>query len=342
MAKEVLVYGQIFEFTAANAIREIEEAKGEDLTMRINTDGGSPEDGWGLVAKFGEFEGKKIIKIDGKAHSFGAFFPVYADKATALDVSTFLIHRAGFPSVLEQDPVFMNKTRVDQLNNINTKLRTALEAKIDVDKFQKITGLSIDDIFSMEGRAEALLTAKEAKEIGLIDEVTIITPKQSVEIQASMYKIAAQGSGVEPKKQAPASKKHKEKPKSNSNNNSNYKDMSIEALKSENPDMYKEILEKGRAAEEDRIGAWMAFESVDPEAVAKGIKSGEVVSAKTMAEFAAKAMSPEALNKLKKESTGDIKTDEPTEEEKTEKEKEITAFANDVKKDLGIEIPEIK
>ena len=344
MAKELLLYGPIFDFSAAAIIEEMEEAKLEDIIMRINSEGGGPEPTWGVIAKFEEHAKGKSIKVDGKAHSMQAFFLAYVPKGkvTALDVSSFMFHRAGFHDFLESDPTFMTQAMVDNLNHINGKLREALEAKIDVVKFEKITGVSMDQLFSMEGRVEANLTAVEAQEVGLVDEIKVITPEQNAEFQASMYKVAAKGAGIDtPDK---IEKKHKPKPKNDisSNNQTKYKDMSIEALKSENPELCKELIKEGAAEEKDRVGAWMAYYAIDPEAVTKGIKGGETLSETAKAEFAVKGMSAEALKKVKDDSKGEVETKEITDEEKTEKEKATAEFEKSVDKNLGLEKKEDK
>lgn len=339
MAKELLLYGPVFNFSAASLIDEIEEAKGDEIVLRINSEGGSPEDSWGIIAKFEEHAKDKKIKVDGIAHSMLAFFLTYVPKGnvTALDVSSFMFHRAGFPDFLEKDSDFMTQARIDNLNHINGKLRAALEAKVDVDKFKEITGVSMDELFSMEGRVEANLTAEEALEVGLVDEIKVITPEQNSEIQALMYKVAAKGAGIEPKKEETPKPKKEEKPASQSKNKQNYKDMSIEALKSENPELYKEVLAEGTVQEKDRVGAWMAYYAIDPEAVTKGIKGGDILSETAKAEFAIKGISAEALKKVKKDSNGEVQTEEVTDEEKTEKEKATAEFEKSVDKSLGLD-----
>lgn len=338
MAKELLLYSSIWDFIVSDLIEKMEEAKAEDIVLRINSVGGGVEDAWGAIAKFEEHAKDKKIKIDGKAFSMAAFFAAYAEDVEALDVSTFIFHRAGFSPWFERDPELMTEELWARVNKINAKLRTALEAKVDVEKFEEVTGVTMDELFSNEQRVNAELTAEEALEVKLINKITPITPEVSAQIESKTMKIAAEANGLKytEVKKEPESKKPSKTTDYKPTNKLKYKDMSIDKLKAENPDLYKDICEEAVTAEKDRVGAWMAFIDVDKEAVIKGIKEGEALSQTATAEFARKSMSVEALDKVKKDSKEDVETGKPTEKEKTEKEEEVSAFKKDVEKNLGL------
>ena len=70
--KEILLYGQIYSSTAEAFINACNEVGEEGVSVRINGDGGSPEYGWGMIDKYSEIKSKKLIKVDGKAHSMYA------------------------------------------------------------------------------------------------------------------------------------------------------------------------------------------------------------------------------------------------------------------------------
>ncbi len=337
--KEILLYSIIFDFTAEELINSIEEAKSQDIVLRINSNGGSVEDAWGAIAKFREHTKGKKIKVDGVAKSMAAHFLSYTDDVEVLDVTSLLYHRASFPTFIERDPELMTEDRVNRLKEINDDLRAALEAKVDVEKFEKIGGVTMDELFSTDGIVDVTFTAEEAKEIGIANKINKITPEAIEEIESITLKIAATSLGIDykqPKKDKPTSETPEKNPTSKPNKKLNYKDMSIEALKLENPELYKEIIKEGTVQEKDRVGAWMAFYAIDPEAVAKGIKDGDILSETAKAEFAVKGMSAEALEKVEKDSNGDVETKEVTDEEKTEKEKVIAEFEKSVDKDLGL------
>lgn len=312
---EVLLYGEIYSYSAQEFITALEDAKNDNLTVRINTSGGSPEYAWGMIAKFSEHKGKKLVKVDGKAHSAGAYYLCYADDSEALDVSQMCIHRAAYPEWMEKNPEYVTQSMWDTLNTVNGHLRKALEAKIDVAKFEKLKGVKIDDIFSNDSRIDVYLTADEAKKVGLINRVVKITPAIKAEIDR--YAIAA--NVKEPIQQE---------------NNS---DMDINKIKAEHPALYTEVIalgeKSGAEKERKRVSAWNAWAHIDAEAVAKGIESGEMIDMNAISEFQAKATSVKALETIKNDSAGNPKTTEvPTAENADQKkEKAIADFEAKVK-----------
>jgi len=161
-----------------------------DITVRLNTGGGEPDYGFGMVAKFKEYTGKKTVKIDGKAYSMGAYIAMYADDVEALDVSNLMIHRAAYPTWFEESEYFTDGLR-QNLVDTNKSLEAALRGKIDVEEFEKLKDVKVKDIFSMDDRIDVFLTAKEAKKIGLVSKIIKITPSKAAEIN-SHVKIAAE------------------------------------------------------------------------------------------------------------------------------------------------------
>ena len=96
MKPEILLYGPLWSDSLADtmlAMASLED--GEDFVLRINTSGGSVEGTFGVITKFSEMSGKKVVKVDGGAHSMGAFFLCYADEVEAADFARFTLHRAA-------------------------------------------------------------------------------------------------------------------------------------------------------------------------------------------------------------------------------------------------------
>lgn len=333
MAKEILLYSSIFSFTAERFIEEMEAAKSENVVLRVNTNGGDPEAAFGMIAKFQEHLKNTLVKVDGKAHSSGAFFVAASNEAEALNVSTFIIHRAAFSGFLENDPERFTQAFKDEINRINAHLRAILEAKVDVPKFEQITGVTMDQIFSLNGRVTVRLDAKQALEVGLIDRIVSITPEVKAEINSNMLRIAAEANGfdtVEAVETPAPAPKPVEKIDKNKNKN-----MTIETIKAEHAALYAQIKAEGHAEgvtagvkiEGDRIGSWLAYNKVDAKAVEAGIKSGEAITATAQAEFAVKMQSPDYLKALAKDSAEAVKTDKAPLANPNDKEDEaVTAF----------------
>lgn len=323
MPSEILIYGRIGEYSSTEFINKMNEvAETDDLVVRVNTNGGEPEYGWGMVAKFNEFKGNKLVKVDGKAFSMGFALAVYADNVEALDVSEFLVHRAAYPEWYEKSEYFTAELR-GNLDRVNASLRAAIEAKIDVKKFEEIKGVKMKDIFSMESRIDVYLTAKEAKAIGLINKIVKITPSKRAEIQSNIETVMSYDVSIAAEVENLLPKELEDK-----NNLKIENKMNFEELKSKHPELYAQVFSAGSdagvAAERDRVGSWLAFVDIDAEAVSAGIKEGKSLTATAMAEFSRKQFSKEQIGAAAADSAKEVETDKP--EDKTAEEKKLADF----------------
>lgn len=332
--KEILLYDSIFSYTSQVFVTALEEAKDQEISVRVNCDGGEPECGWGMIAKFSEHVGKKKVKVDGKAYSMAAFFLCYADDAECLDVTEFLIHRAAYSPWFEKDPNYFTDSLRANLERINKSLRAAFEAKVDVAKFEALKGVKVKDVFSMDSRIDVFLSAAEAKKIGLVSKVTKITPEKRAEIDSYAQKIAARYTV----KTVQADNEDTEIEKENSNQNPTT--MTLEEIKDKHPGLYAQILaigvKDGAAAEKERIEALLVYNEIAPKEVAAAIESGAKVTGKMMAEMSLLASRPKSLEQQEKEAKekGETTTTEEG-KEKTEKEAAKADFMKDVNKNLG-------
>jgi len=308
MAKEILLYGRIGDFSVESLINDLNDAKGDDISVRINSGGGDVQAGYGFLAKLSEFEGAKKLKIDGRAYSMAAFACCYAEDVEALDVSDFMFHRAAFPKWVENDKEIFTDEMKAMLKRTNDSLRAAFESKVDVEKFKVVSGVSVDELFSMDSRVNVFLTATEAKQIGLINKINKITPERSASIAASVDLIAASygedstkdvfvPKKVEATKEIvkPIDKKSK---------------MDLGKLKIEHPELFAEVKKIGATEEKNRAEAWLVFSDVDAEAVSKGIESGNEISSKVMAEMSKKVMMKATTTKVADDAHKDIDTPE--------------------------------
>lgn len=307
MAKEILLYGNINDDSATKFVTELNDALEEDIVVRVNSNGGEVNCTWAMVAKFSEHvEGSKLVKVDGKAFSGGAFFCVYADDVECFDVSEFLFHRAAYPEWFEANPEWFDDVTKAALVNMNNRLKAAFDSRINADALQDImdkkpelAGAKVKDIFSMDSRIDVRLSAKEAKKIGLVNRIKTITPSKKAEIKSLEIRAYAFAADIEEVKQ--------DKPITN--------DMiDLQKLKMEHPALYNEVIAIGTALgvaqEKDRVEAAMVWLEIDPEGVKAVIASGGPISAKQAQEFQLKAMSASQLAAIKKESPSGVKTAE--------------------------------
>lgn len=317
MPKELYLYSPIYSFVAESLISQIDENMGQEVTLRLRTEGGGPVSGWGLCAKMRE-HGDVAIKVDGLAASLGAFLLAYGKKGKveALDVSRIMIHRADGPTETEEDQAM--------LNSMNADLRKALESRINVDKFKTVTGYTLDDVFDPTKRIDVWLTGAEAKKIGLVDKVVVLTPEEAKAHYDNINEVMATVATQTAVEQV------------------NKKTMTIDELRAKHPDVFKAAMQEGVMAERDRVGAWLAFVEVDAKAVATGIEAGTNVSQKAMSEFALKSFSADALAKLSKDNAPALVpgADEAAATGKTEQElaksKALSEFEAATKKSLDI------
>jgi ATP-dependent protease ClpP protease subunit len=335
--KTILLYGSIDSYKAREfhaAVSGITD-ESEEVLLRINSPGGSPEYGWGMISMFKDLKNPKRILVDGQAHSMGAYFLAYANDVESLDVSEFLIHRAAYPEWIESNPENFDDAMKGNLIRVNQSLEKALRSKIDVAKFEAMKQVRIKDIFSLDSRIDVFLTAKEAKEIGLISKITKLTAEMAADI--TMFAKAAQS---ENKIYIPkAADQAPEKPL-----NPNPKHMTQAELKAAHPELFADIQKDAVAQERDRVGAWMAFNDVDPVAVAKGITDGASMSHTMMAELSRKSVAKAAVTTAAADSPEGITPEGAKTAEQIAKEKEAKDLADFMaeskaiaSKNLGIE-----
>jgi len=321
MEKEILLYEYIYSYSVANIIKEIEAAKGNDLVFRVNTPGGEVMYAIGIFAKYQEFAGNKKVKVDGAADSCGAILCCYAKDVECLDVSTFLFHRASYGSYYESDPRYFTEDAKASLINCNKNLRAAMEGKMTDAAFTKETGVSYDELFSMDNRIEVELTADQALRLGLVNKVTKITPEKKAAVEAVKLRIAAERAGIPAPIDTSVTEKNSNPQKINSTI------MTIEKLIAEHPEVYAAAVKHGVTAERDRIGSFMAFNHIDPKAVKEGIDSGETMTETQRSEFSLKAVSSLAKKQAAADNAEPTETPEPETEGKDGKATPETAAA---------------
>lgn len=311
MTKEILLYNNIYSYSAADFISQLNESE-EDVVIRVNSGGGSPEDCWGMIAKMKEKK-NVTVKVDGRADSMALYFLCYANKVEALDVSGFLLHRAAY-SFLNQNE--LTEAQASDLKKVNDDLRAGLEKRVNERKFKQITGYSFDDVFDTSRRLDIEINSKQALEMGLIDKINPINEMEIAAINTRMYKVAATNENI--------------------NNEKNNKKMTLAELKSAHSDLYNEVVKIGAKEEKDRVGSWLVFSNIDLEAVKKGIADGGVMSQTTLTELTLKSISAEHLAKLETAKTPVVPTAEKTEVEETEEQKAVAKFQAELNKKLNI------
>ena len=289
---EVLIYGGINTDSVSNIIDSINSVEGDELVVRMDTNGGDPQAAYGIAAKINEFEGKKVLKVDGRAISAGFLISCLVENVEALDVSEFMVHRAAYADWFEESE-FLNDDLKLSLKRVNDDIKKAFIKKIDVESFEKIAKVTIDEIFSMDSRIDVYLTAKQAKKIGLIKKINKLTPEISASID--LKKFEAHGlydfAPVNNKKEQPKVEK-----------------MTKEEFKMNHPEAYASVVAEGVAKKEAEIAA---------EKAAKEARKAEkeAIRAEVLAEIEASKENPGKA--LEIESAEEVQTNEVVSKEQT-------------------------
>lgn len=324
---EILFYTGVYDFTAESFIQSLNDANGKDVTIRLNSGGGSVMAGWGMIAKMSEYEGKITLKVDGIAASMASMFPLYADTVEALDVTTFMLHRADMWVSTPEDQSW--------LDSVNKSLRSKMEKKIDGVKLKELKGVSFNEIFDPNKRIDVFLTAKEAKAIGLVDKINKVDP--SMILEANKYLSAAasliSGDGKFENKNG-ISEQNNDVSKQVQNQSQNQNTvMTIDELKAKHPDVYAAAVAVGVASERDRVSSFMKFVDVDAKLVADSIEKGDTITQSQIIDLTRKSISKEMRAELEKDGK-DAGVDTGADASKTAEQKELDDYNRKVEANL--------
>ena len=276
MKKELYIYSPIYSYTAEVANKQLAAIDdSDDLTIRLNSPGGEVNSGFAFLSKLSERKTSTTAIIDGQAKSMAAYFLPFFDSVIANDTSEIMFHKAAYPDWYK--PSSSEELALEKTNQkFEEKMRAKVEGKVGAEKFLK-------KLFEKDKRNDVDLTPQEALKLGIVNEIRTIDIKAYEGMQ--IVALAENGEIV---------KHHIETEEIEQNINNNSRKMTLEEFKAENPALYAQVFNNGKQAgvdsERDRVGAWMAFVSIDQEAVAKGIKEGNNLSQTAMAEFTAKGI----------------------------------------------------
>lgn len=255
--------------------------------------GGDVFSGWGMIAKMQEHEGKTKMKVDGCVGSMTAFMTLFADDVECLDVSSFVFHRADGYTSSEEDKAW--------LASINANFRKKMEAKIPSALWAEVTGKSYDDLFNPDTHINVILTAKQAKKLGIVSKINTLSSSEAKAIKAEFtanYSRAEFGAQL-PMSVTAAIESNTIIPIIE-NNPIPKKYMTIAEFKTTHPELHAQIVSEAVDTETDRVGSFMAFIEIDAEAVKAGIESGKPMTATQMSNF--------QMSFLKKQTLGTLPT----------------------------------
>lgn len=157
------MYGGIgWEISATDFSHTLNElsAKYETIILRLHTPGGSVVEGNLICNAIKTCKSQVVVHIDGLSASMGSIIMLAATRVEAAENSMIMIHT---PSGYTQGGVKDHQASIKLLTSFEKSFKSALSVK---------TGIDDAMIQSWFDGADHWFTAAEAKELGLIDEVT--------------------------------------------------------------------------------------------------------------------------------------------------------------------------
>ena len=144
-------------FSAQMVIEALAEMSG-DVTVFVNSDGGSPSEGEAIRAAFEAHPGKVVVKVTGNAHSAASLMIMGADRIEMSAGSLMLIH----------DPSLYANGNATQLTAAAAELDVMADAYAAV--YAARAGITPDEARKIM-KAETMLSAAQAVEAGFADAV---------------------------------------------------------------------------------------------------------------------------------------------------------------------------
>lgn len=294
MAKQILLYNEIYSYTASAFLTQLDAYKGSNVDIRVNCPGGDPYSTYGMIAMVANSKARMLV--DGRADSCAAYMVAASgakQNTECLTVSSFTFHRAS--TWMEKYPDMFTDAIKAELAGINTNLRAILEDSCGGAQWLDVTGVSLDTMFSMEGVKDVKITAEQAKQLGFVVAINPLTAVKKTEIIAlsKQYNIAAFDASANTNIQ---------------NENNTVMEPKIFAtlaeLKTAYPGLVAEAETAGNkagiTAERKRINGWLKFMPVDAPTVIKAIADGADLDMDVIADMTVKMQAPDYLARMKK------------------------------------------
>lgn len=134
------------------------DADGEDITLNLNSEGGSVFAGNEIYSMLKQYTGKVVVNINGLSASIASVLMLGADVINMSPSASIMIHKASGGAMGTTDDM---QKAINALNSIE---------KTIISLYHKRTGLSKDKLAKMMFE-ETWFTAEEALELGFVDNI---------------------------------------------------------------------------------------------------------------------------------------------------------------------------
>jgi ATP-dependent protease ClpP protease subunit len=166
-AVEMLVMGEIgWDVTAEGVLAALNEADGADITIRINSPGGSAFDGFAILNILGRYEGKVSVVVEAVAASAASIIAMAGHEIVMAPASFMMIHNSMGATLGNTSD---HEATIEVLRRIDDTM-----ANIYADR----TGKPVAEIKTMMA-AESWLTAEEAVAAGFATKIEKKTPAKA-------------------------------------------------------------------------------------------------------------------------------------------------------------------
>jgi len=158
---EGVISGESFwgdEFTPDMVRDELAQAGGNPIRIIINSPGGECFAGAAIYNALAQYQGRKIVRVDGVAASMASIIAMVGDEIYMSPGSTMMIHR---PSVGAWG-------NIEDLKKAINMLEALEETMIPI--YQERTGLSKEEVFALLDK-ETWLSPEQAVELGFADKL---------------------------------------------------------------------------------------------------------------------------------------------------------------------------
>lgn len=166
---DINVYGPIGSawdpeaMTAADFIRALAGAGGDEVTVHINSGGGDVFDANAMAEALRSYEGRSVASIEGLAASAASYFALTADEVVMNPSALVMVHNPS--SAVFGEAEDMRKT-ADVLDKVKQTI---------VSQYARKTGMGEDEISGLMDE-ETWLTADEALGMGICDRLSDAEP----------------------------------------------------------------------------------------------------------------------------------------------------------------------
>ena len=161
MSTEILIYGPIGQATTAlDVVRQFQEARGEDVLLRIHSEGGSVLEGEAILNAIRQHDGEVHAQIDGMAFSMAAVIALEVRKnLTMPEDGWIMFHEVVNYSGGSQEDL---ERQLDQMRAMNASITSKLSAALNISEEEAAQRL----------KEEIWMNGQQALEAGLVQSVT--------------------------------------------------------------------------------------------------------------------------------------------------------------------------